>query len=121
MMAKSAKKRQKKPRNRRARAICWLNAKDLKESSKGAFRFAPPLSLPSDQEEKNKGKARKQRGDPKTPENHGACAYELPCAKARRSAIPTLHQALGAFRWIVGRFGEGMPTNEGPAPLRLSE
>lgn len=45
----------------------------------------------------------------------------FPVAKTRRSAIPTLHQALGAFRWIVGRLGEGMPTNKGPAPPRLSK
>lgn len=87
MTAKSTKKRQKKPRNRRARAICWLNAKDLKESNKGAFRFTPPLSSPGGREEK-KRKARKRRGDPTTPENHDAGANEFPCCESSKKRNP---------------------------------
>ncbi len=106
-MAKSAKKRQKKPRNRRARAICWLNAKDLKVSSKGAFRFAPPLPCQATKKKKTRGKRASGAGIQKRRRITAPAPMNCHVRKLEEAQSRRFIRRLSAFRWIVGRLGEG--------------
>ncbi len=58
----------------------------------------PPLSSPGDQEEK-KRKARKRRGYPETPWNHGAGANGFPCCESSKKRNPDASS--GAWRFSL--------------------
>ena len=98
MTAKRAKKRQKKTAQP-ARSRDLLAQRNVFEGvKKWAFRFAPPLSSPGDQEEK-KRKARKRRGYPETPWNHGAGANGFPCCESSKKRNPDASS--GAWRFSL--------------------